>query len=238
MPFLKTLILFRTQGGTRSTEATETSRIFAKVFCGIEPKAGVYSTKVTPTRSSPELADFLLEIAGHYPAADIIHLVLDNLSLHRRKAIVESLGEKIGGWLWDRFAVHYTPKHGSWLDQAEIGISCSAASGWANAESLPSATFEGKPKPGPQDEPRPRHHRLGVHTHKSTPEVRLQKTHHYAVRDLANSTAGQLVGTTLPRQEEYALLLRIPRRLPIDIDDLIARTVEQFRNITEITVHR
>src|ERR1035437_6431663 len=39
----------------------------------------------------------------------------------------------------------------------------------------------------PQDEPRPRHHRLGVHTHKSTPEVRLQKTLHYAVRDLANS---------------------------------------------------
>jgi hypothetical protein len=36
---------------------------------------------------------------------------------------VERLGEKIGGWLWNRFTVHYTPKHGSWLDQAEIKIS-------------------------------------------------------------------------------------------------------------------
>ena len=95
----------------------------ANVFCRIEPKVGVHFTKVTPTRSSPELADFLLEIAEHYPAASTIHLVLDNLSLHRRKAIVERFGEKIGGWLWDLFTVHYTPKHGSWLDQAEIEIS-------------------------------------------------------------------------------------------------------------------
>src|SRR5258708_14113190 len=44
-------------------------------------------TKVTPTRSSPEFADFILEIAEHYPAADTIHLVMDNLSTHTRKAL-------------------------------------------------------------------------------------------------------------------------------------------------------
>src|SRR5665647_418808 len=53
---------------------------------------------------------------GVQPKADTIHLVMDNLSSHRRKAFVERFGEKIGGWLWDRFTVHYTPKHGSWLD--------------------------------------------------------------------------------------------------------------------------
>ena len=95
----------------------------ANVFCGIEPKAGVHFTKVTPTRSSPEFADFLLEIAEHYPAADIIHLVVDNLSTHTRKALVDRFGKKAGGWLWQRFTVHYTPKHGSWLNQAEIEIS-------------------------------------------------------------------------------------------------------------------
>ena len=95
----------------------------ANVFCGIEPKAGVHFTKVTPTRSSPEFADFLLEIAEHYPAADTIHLVLDNLSTHSRKALVNRFGEEAGGWLWNRFTVHYTPKHGSWLNQAEIEIS-------------------------------------------------------------------------------------------------------------------
>jgi len=50
-------------------------------------------------------------------------LVMDNLSSHTRKAVVERYGEKAGGWLWDRFTVHYTPKHGSWLNQAEIEIS-------------------------------------------------------------------------------------------------------------------
>ena len=95
----------------------------ANVFCGVEPKAGVHFTKVTPTRSSPEFADFILQIATHYPAADTIHLIVDNLSTHTRKALTDRFGEKDGGWLWNRFTVHYTPTHGSWLNQAEIEIS-------------------------------------------------------------------------------------------------------------------
>jgi transposase len=95
----------------------------ANVFCGVEPKAGRHFTKTTPTRSSPEFADFMLEIAEHYPAAETIHLVVDNLSTHTRKALVDRFGEAAGGWLWERFTVHYTPKHGSWLNQAEIEIS-------------------------------------------------------------------------------------------------------------------
>ena len=94
----------------------------ANVFCGIEPKAGVHFTKVTPTRSADEFADFLLEIAKHYSAAVSIHLVLDNLNTHTRKALVDRFGQAAGGWLWERFTVHYTPKHGSWLNQAEIEI--------------------------------------------------------------------------------------------------------------------
>jgi DDE superfamily endonuclease len=95
----------------------------ANVFCGIEPKAGVHFTKVTPTRSSPEFADFILEIAAHYSAAVTIHLVVDNLSTHTRKALTDRFGEEIGGSLWNRFTVHYTPTHGSWLNQAEVEIS-------------------------------------------------------------------------------------------------------------------
>jgi transposase len=95
----------------------------ANVFCGVEPKAGRHFPKVTATRSSPEFADYLLEIAERYPAADTIHLVLDNLSSHTRKAAVQRFGETAGSWLWERFTVHYTPKHGSWLNQAEIAIS-------------------------------------------------------------------------------------------------------------------
>src|SRR6202051_2676177 len=95
----------------------------ANVFCGVQPKAGRHFTKVTPTRSSPEFADYLLEIAISYATATTIHLVMDNLSTHTRKALVDRFGEKAGAWLWRRFPVHYTPKHGSWLNQAEVEIS-------------------------------------------------------------------------------------------------------------------
>ncbi|WP_169746996.1 IS630 family transposase [Edaphobacter aggregans] len=95
----------------------------ANVFCGVEPKAGRHFTKVTPTRCSAEFADYLLEIAARYPEADTIHLVMDNLSTHTRKALVERFGVKAGAWLWNRFTVHYTPKRGSWLNQAEMEVS-------------------------------------------------------------------------------------------------------------------
>ena len=64
-----------------------------------------------------------MEIVARYPEADTIHLVMDNLSSHNRKALVDRFGEEIGSLLWERFTVHYTPKHGSWLNQAEIEIS-------------------------------------------------------------------------------------------------------------------
>jgi len=95
----------------------------ANVFCGVEPKAARPFTKPTANRCAAEFADYLVEIVASYPDADTIHLVMDNLSSHNRKALVDRFGEKIGGLLWKRFTVHSTPKHGSWLNQAEIEIS-------------------------------------------------------------------------------------------------------------------
>ena len=68
---------------------------------------------MTRDRSSPAFADYLLDIAVRYPAADSIHPILDNLNSPTRKAVVERFGTKAGGWLWDRFTLHYTPKHAS-----------------------------------------------------------------------------------------------------------------------------
>ena len=62
------------------------------MFCGVQPKAGRHFTKVTNDRSSPEFADYLLEAATRYPEADTIHLVMDNLSSHTRRAVVRGLG--------------------------------------------------------------------------------------------------------------------------------------------------
>jgi hypothetical protein len=63
----------------------------ANVFCGVEPKAGRHFTKVTPTRCSAEFADYLLKIAARYPAADTIHLVMDNrLASRNNPAITQT----------------------------------------------------------------------------------------------------------------------------------------------------
>ena len=95
----------------------------ANVFCAVEPKTGRHFTFPTPDRSGFQFAQVLFELALAYPDATTIHLVMDNLSTHRRKALTDLYGEKIGGEIWDRFTVHYTPVHGSWLHQAEIEIS-------------------------------------------------------------------------------------------------------------------
>ena len=57
-----------------------------------------------------------------YPEAETIHLVMDNLSTHSRKSLTDLCGEEFGGEIWDAFRPHYTPVHGSWLNQAEIEI--------------------------------------------------------------------------------------------------------------------
>jgi hypothetical protein len=95
----------------------------ANVFCGVEPKAVRHFLKPTPTRSAAEFADYLVEIVARYPRARTIHLVVDNLNTHGRKSLTERYGEKLGGLLWACFTVHDTPKHGSWLNQAEIEVS-------------------------------------------------------------------------------------------------------------------
>jgi len=94
----------------------------ANVFCAVEPKAGCHFTYPTPDRSAVEFAKVVFDLALRYPKAETIHLVMDNLNIHRRKTMTDLLGDEIGGEVWDRFTVHYTPTHGSWLNQAEIEI--------------------------------------------------------------------------------------------------------------------
>ena len=94
----------------------------ANVFCAVEPKAGKHFTFPTPDRSALQFAQVAFQLAIQYPEADTIHLVLDNLNIHRRKSLTDFYGIEVGGEIWDRFTVHYTPTHGSWLNQAEIEI--------------------------------------------------------------------------------------------------------------------
>lgn len=95
----------------------------ANVFCAVEPKAGRHFTLPTPNRSAPEFAQALESVVSTYPGVRKIHLVMDNLNIHCRKSLTDFFGEDLGAALWRRLKVHYTPKHGSWLNQAEIEIS-------------------------------------------------------------------------------------------------------------------
>jgi hypothetical protein len=92
------------------------------VFCAIEAKVGRHFTKVTKNRKGPEFAKMINRIARAYPEARKIHLVMDNLNTHCEKSLTRYYGVKKGKAIWARFKVHYTPKHGSWLNQAEIEI--------------------------------------------------------------------------------------------------------------------
>jgi len=94
----------------------------ANIFAAVEPKAGRHFTFATPDRSGFEFAKVAFELALRYPAVRTIHLIVDNLNIHRRKSLTDLLGHQIGSEVWERFTVHYTPTHGSWLNQAEIEI--------------------------------------------------------------------------------------------------------------------
>jgi hypothetical protein len=94
----------------------------ANLFCAVEPKAGKHFTVATPNRSAPQLAQALETIIAGYPDADTIHLVMDNPNIHGPRTLTDYFGEEKGTELWSRLTVHYTPKHGSWLNQAEIEI--------------------------------------------------------------------------------------------------------------------
>jgi transposase len=95
----------------------------ANVFGLVEPKAGRHFTTATTNRSAAQFAAVVRHLVEKYPVAATIHLVMDNLNIHCRKSLVDAFGEQKGGSVWDRLTVHYTPKHGSWLNQAEIELS-------------------------------------------------------------------------------------------------------------------
>jgi hypothetical protein len=94
----------------------------ANLFAAVEPKAGKHLTTITKNRKGSEFAKMLEKIDKAYPEAETIHLVMDNLSTHGKKPLIALFGEKRGEELWGRFTPHFTPKHGSWLNQAEIEI--------------------------------------------------------------------------------------------------------------------
>jgi len=92
------------------------------IFMSSEPLAGKRFVKVTERKTKQDWAVFLEEIATQYTQAEKITLVMDNLETHKPGALYESFPAEKAKALWDRFEFIYTPKHGSWLNMAEIEL--------------------------------------------------------------------------------------------------------------------
>jgi transposase len=95
----------------------------ANVYCIVEPLTGRRLTHATARRGYRDFARALARIARRYRKSKTIHLVLDNLTVHCEKACIETFGRRRGRALWRRFTIHFTPKHGSWLNAAEMEVS-------------------------------------------------------------------------------------------------------------------
>ena len=95
----------------------------ANIYCIVEPLTGRRLTFATANRKARAFVWALKKIARRYRSARRIHLVMDNLNIHSRASVMTVLGELAGRRLWQRFEVHYTPKHASWLDAAELEAS-------------------------------------------------------------------------------------------------------------------
>jgi hypothetical protein len=92
------------------------------IFMASEPLAGKRIVKITERKTKKDWALFLEEIAGQYQEAERITLVMDNLNTHTPGALYETFCPDKAKALWDRFEFVYTPKHGSWLNMAEIEL--------------------------------------------------------------------------------------------------------------------
>lgn len=95
----------------------------ANIFGICEPKTGRNLTVVTKDRSKKSFARQLVRIAKAYPCAKVIHLVVDNLNIHKPEALLSILPQSAARSFMSRFRFHYTPKHASWLNPAEIVLS-------------------------------------------------------------------------------------------------------------------
>jgi len=92
------------------------------IFVAVEPLAGKRYIKVTNQRKKSDFALFIKELLSFYPGAKKIRLVADNLNTHFERSFYETFTAKEASTLLERIEFHYTPKHGSWLNMAEIEI--------------------------------------------------------------------------------------------------------------------
>jgi hypothetical protein len=95
----------------------------ANIFMAVEFKAGKRVTQVTKRRTMNDFALFVkILVDEEHPGAEVIRLVIDNLNTHKEKSFYETFSKEEAERILSRIEFHYTPKHASWLNAAEIEI--------------------------------------------------------------------------------------------------------------------
>ena len=96
----------------------------ANIFLAVEPLAGQRTVQVTDQRTRTDWAHFIrFLLLTVYPEAALIVLVMDNLNTHNIASLYEAFDPATARRLAARLEIHYTPKHGSWLNMAETELS-------------------------------------------------------------------------------------------------------------------
>jgi hypothetical protein len=95
----------------------------ANLFLWFEPLAGQRHVKVTDRRTARDFAEAVRDLIARYPMADKIVLVMDNLNTHKPASFYDAFPPDEARRLIERLEIHYTPKHGSWLNMAETELS-------------------------------------------------------------------------------------------------------------------
>jgi hypothetical protein len=96
----------------------------ANLFMVVEPLTGACRVKVTDQHTRADWAVLMRELVDvYYPTAEKIVLVMDNLNTHGKASLYEAFAPAEAKRIADKLEIHHTPKHGSWLDMAEMQLS-------------------------------------------------------------------------------------------------------------------
>ena len=96
----------------------------AEIFIEVEPLAGRRHVEITERRTRVDWAGFIKGmLEERYPDAIKVRLIMDNLNTHSVASLYEAFPPEEARRLGERLEIHYTPKHGSWLNVAEIELS-------------------------------------------------------------------------------------------------------------------
>lgn len=118
----ETRITDRMKDGCKLIDYEYSRKGVCNIFMANEPLAGKRIVKVTKRKTKVDWAEFINDIDNYYPKAKRITLVMDNLNTHKPGSLYERYSPKQAKRIWDRFEFIFTPKHGSWLNMAEIEL--------------------------------------------------------------------------------------------------------------------